>query len=267
MDQSAVGWFRLSSVPGTHGVACSEEGVFVGGVPLLKREYQSSGTDCWRLRALGELNIDLSKRFGLPVEFGKKMAGLSAAAHALEQGDFARAQLTILFLQIPEPPDLSKCSAPDIVERALQLQASGMLKANWDPDKHPRWPAGSPDGIGGEFSPAGSGPADASLIPAQITIPAPFEIPVPGVPDTPLPFEIVPPPLTIPNSNPREVPTNPFPDRPECVEEWAAAYKFREKLWRSGRLGSREKRGMGKTFSQCLMGQVSEDCGGNSSEA
>ncbi len=33
------------------------------------------------------------------------------------------------------------------------LHWSGMLKADWDPDEHPRWPAGSPDSRGGQFAP------------------------------------------------------------------------------------------------------------------
>jgi len=84
--------------------------------------------------------------------------------------------------------------------RSRQLRPSGLLKVDWDPTKHPRWPAGSPGGIGGEF--------------AQIAIPAPFELP--GW--IPLPSEIVPPPV-IPDIYARRELRNPYPNRPECEEQ------------------------------------------------
>ena len=34
-----------------------------------------------------------------------------------------------------------------------ELQWSGLLKADCDPDEHPRWPAGAPDSQGGQFAP------------------------------------------------------------------------------------------------------------------
>jgi len=142
--------------------------------------------------------------------------------------------------------------------------ASGLLKADWDPAKHPRWPAGSPSGIGGEFAPAGTASEDAAsgearppVIPAQITIPVPFELP--GIQ---LPSEIV-PPLGIPDINPRSGLKNPYPDRPECEEDWADALKFCRELMRSGRMGTDGYRGFGRTFQQCVLGQVREDCGGS----
>lgn len=255
-------WFRLSAEGATSGVSCGHQGVFVGGVALLER---AAGTE-WKARPLTQLNRELSKRFGVPVDFAPKLAGVSIVVKALESGAIARAQMATLLMQIPDPPepDHRTPSRTELYQTALRLRASKMLKTDWDPAKHPRWPAGSPDGTGGEFAPAGTSNG-ISTTPAQITIPAPFEVPIPTTPD--LPFEILPPPLTVPNANPREFPTNPYPDRPECVEEWAAAFEFCRRLVERGKLGRRENRGMGRTFSQCLLGQVSEACGGNSTEA
>jgi hypothetical protein len=107
----------------------------------------------------------------------------------------------------------------------------GLLKADWNAEKHPRWPADSPGGIGGEFAPAGAASDDsavekqsAPVISAQITIPVPFEIPG-GIP---FPSEIMPPPV-IPDLYPREL-RNPYPDRPGCDEEWAEAIAFCKRL-------------------------------------
>jgi len=225
------------------------------------------GHDQWEPRPLVDLNRDLSARYGLPVEFEGKINGLRAAAQALGRGDLLHAQIATLHLQIPDPPNLTKSAQTpaEMAELACQLRASGLLKADWDPAKHPRWTAGSPGGIGGEFAPAGAIPGDfvggvehAPIIPAQITIPAPFELPG-GIP---FPAEILPPPV-ITDINPRSGLRNPYPDRPECEEEWANALKFCRELIRSGRMGTDGYRGFGRTFQQCVLGLVREDCGGS----
>jgi hypothetical protein len=258
--------FRLLNKPGA-GVCCDENGLFVGEAPLLERARGPGGRDQWRPRSLVELNRDLSECYGLPVEFTSKVAGLAAVTRALERGDVVHAQNVALHLQLPDPPTLAK-SAPDareVVDLARWLQASGLLKVDWNPAKHPRWPAESPGGVGGQFAPAGAAGPSAILIPAQATIPAPLDIPIPDT--IPFPPEIVVPPPFTPNIAPREAPRNPYPDRPECVEEWADAYEYCKRLKSKGKLGRDGYRGMGNTFSQCVRGQVSESCGENSLEA
>ncbi len=127
------------------------------------------------------------------------------------------------------------------------MRASGLLKADWDPAKHPRWPAGSPGGIGGEFAPAGV----ASDSGADADSASGDAVSEPTVPVIPAEF--------YPRSNLK----NPFPDRPECEEEWAHALKYCTELMRSGRMGRDGVRGFGRTFQQCVLGLVSEDCGGS----
>jgi hypothetical protein len=75
-----------------------------------------------------------------------------------------------------------------------------------------------------------------------------------------LPSEIAP---ALPAISPRAVPKNPYPDRPECAAEWAAAERYCTDLIKKKLLGGDGYRGMGKFFYQCVMGQVSERCGGN----
>ncbi|HLI11295.1 MAG TPA: hypothetical protein VKY65_06815 [Alphaproteobacteria bacterium] len=166
-------------------------------------------------------------------------------------------------------------SARETLNLASKLRRGGMLKADWDPIKHPRWPARSPGGIGGEFAPARSGADDVSsdaaaspTIPAQVTIPAPLDMPFPSELPIPRPFEVVPRPLDIPDIQQREgIPQNPYPDRVECVEEWQVAERYCRDLRKRGLLGRGDYRGMGKSLWQCMMGQVSEACGGNSTSA
>jgi hypothetical protein len=262
--------FSLSEVPGI-GVSCSEKGVFVGAVPLLERVWSSddSGRDQWRSRPTSALNRDLSACYGLPVEVDRKIDGLLAVSQALSRGDIMHAQIATLHLEIPNPPPLAKSpqTLNDVLDLARRLRSSGLLKADWDPAQHPRWPTGSPGGIGGEFAPAGAVSDDAnsvgdagastSITPTQLTIPAPFDFPIP-----PLPSEILPPPV-IPEIYPRSNLRNPYPDRPECEEEWANALDYCERLITSGRMGADGYRGFEKNFQQCVLGRVREDCGGN----
>ncbi|HXQ49610.1 MAG TPA: hypothetical protein VN802_00825 [Stellaceae bacterium] len=50
---------------------------------------------------------------------------------------------------------------------------------------------------------------------------------------------------------------------PECMEEWAAARLFCTNLLTAGLLGKRGYLGFGRTYDQCVRGQVSAACGGN----
>jgi hypothetical protein len=97
-------------------------------------------------------------------------------------------------------------------------------------------------------------------------IPRPIIPTIPKIPQLgPLPSEVIPPPIAIPNTFPRELPTNPYPDRPECEEEWAAATKYCMERLRKGLMGG-SARGIGRFVDECIRGQVSEDCGGNTIE-
>ena len=131
-------------------VSCGADGAFVGEVPLLERSRCRADFQQWQPRPVDDLNRDLSKRYRLPVDINAKVGGLIAIARAFNRGDLFHAQIVALHLQFPDPPALKKTAknAREIVELARQLRASGLLKDDWDPLKHPRWPAGSPGNIG-----------------------------------------------------------------------------------------------------------------------
>ena len=258
--------FGLSNEPG-RGVWCGEDGVLVGDVPLLKRVSAGSEPSQWQPCAISDLNRDLSKLYDVPIELVGKSTGLKAIARALNRGDLLHAQIATLHLQIPDPPQLTK-SPPignQLIDLARQLQISGLLKEDWDPTKHPRWPARSPGSIGGRFAPAGASSDESAVrgqgaptVLAQIPIPFPLELPT----TIPLPSEIL-PPLAIPNINPRSNLRNPYPDREGCDEEWAHALEHCQGLIDSKKMGRDGSRGFGDTFQQCVLGMVSERCGGS----
>jgi hypothetical protein len=153
--------FRLSPL-GKGGVSCDEGGAFVGAAPMLARTRQN-GRDEWRPRDCDDLSKEMSRQFGLPVDMSSKRGGLKAIANALNEGDIARAQIATLLLRIPNPPSLSKgaLSRQEMIKLAGELHWGGLLKADWDPDQHPRWPAGAPDSQGGQFAPKGDDEFDA----------------------------------------------------------------------------------------------------------
>jgi hypothetical protein len=109
----------------------------VAGVALLARDAKGS----WSRRDEADLNSELSKLYGFPLDFSHRRKGLDAVAAALASRDLARAQIGALLLQLPDPP-ASAASPAGALERqrlARDLVACGLLKADadWD-DKHPR---------------------------------------------------------------------------------------------------------------------------------
>lgn len=151
--------FKLSPAGSGRGVSCDANGAFIDSIPLLKRTF-ANGRETWLPRGCPDISDELGERYGLPIDISSKAAGLSAIANALNVGNVVRAQLVALHLQFPEPPSITKDADGD--ERALikfirDLDLGGLIKANWDADEHPRWPAGAPDSQGGRFAPKGEG--------------------------------------------------------------------------------------------------------------
>ena len=145
--------FHLSPTR-ANGVSCNVDGAFVGAIPLLDRR-QKNNKDQWHLRECKELSEQISGLYGLPIDMSSKTGGLKAIANALNRGNVARAQIATVLLGIPDPPRLSKRvrSRDEAVALIRDLHWSGMIK--WDPDEHPRWPAGNEDHKGGKFAPKG----------------------------------------------------------------------------------------------------------------
>jgi hypothetical protein len=157
--------FHLAPPGEGRGVSCDANGAFVGDIPLLKLSL-IDGSERWQPRECGELSKAIGASFGLPIDMSSKMGGVRAISNALNDGDVARAQIATVLLGIPELPDLSKdaFSSAHLKNFVDELQWSGLLKADWDADEHPRWPAGAPDSQGGQFAPKGddAGQTDAA---------------------------------------------------------------------------------------------------------
>jgi Restriction endonuclease fold toxin 5 len=109
----------------------------VGDVALLARNEKGA----WATRDERDLGRDLSRVYGLSVDVGAKMAGLSVVANALQNRNVAKAQTAALLLRFPNPLPLAGAALGKADQGRLfrDLGACGLLKADdaWD-EKHPR---------------------------------------------------------------------------------------------------------------------------------
>jgi len=160
-SSSVVHEFRLSPPGSGQGISCDAQGAFVGGIPLLKRSH-GDVRDHWEPRDCSHLSKQIGADFGLPIDMSSKVGGLNAICNALNDDDIARAQIATVLLGIPDPPRLIKGagSRSDTIKFIRTLEWSGLIKADWDPDEHPRWPAGTASSQGGQFAPKGQGGAE-----------------------------------------------------------------------------------------------------------
>jgi len=240
---------------GSTGIAVDPDGAMLGPDCVLVRR----AADGYRCINRGEAAALQAFLFGDGMESGWLFEQCRHIAKALDSQEIALAQ--IFGLRIP----LDGLDREGLRRLAL---AAPFIKANFNPDE-PRIPAGQPNG--GEWTTGGdadgsSGSADANtglIIPAQITIP--WDIPgvtpwdIPGMPS-----EITPFPFDFPGAERKRppLPTNPFPRDPECAAEWAHAYDYCDEQQAKGNFRPGYA-GPGKDYRSCLLGQVSERCGGN----
>jgi hypothetical protein len=270
MPHAHATWYRLAAAGDEQGVSCSDQGVSVGPVPLLTRVATPGGGFRWRPRPAAEISAALSDCYGFAFDATAKMRGLEAVAHALTRGDTVLAQIVTLNLHLSDPPRIEK--RDPLTEHPGRPYQSDISKTGWDASLHPRWPAGDPSGRGGRFQPADGSSAEnlPEPVPAQATFIDPLPLPweLPWVAPIPRPTEILPPPLYVPDGQERTRPplVNPFPGKRRCVEEWEHAFEYCDEQRKKGNFRP-GRGGPGKDYHSCVMGQVSQSCGGNATEA
>ncbi len=131
-DRSFVRHFRLR--PGR--IECDADGLRVAGIQVLARDAKGG----WTRRDERDLNLDLSKLYGFPLDIGGMRGGVDAVAAALGKGELARAQIAALLLRLPDPTAAVAPQNSALEKRRLahDLVACGLLKDDdWD-EKHPR---------------------------------------------------------------------------------------------------------------------------------
>ena len=147
--------------------------------------------------------------------------------------------------------------------------APWLRKYNPDVADEPRVPPGNPGGgqwtTGGADGTTSAIPTQdgAEASPAQVAqaevLPWGSTIEVePWVPPT----EVTPLPFDVPGAERGSLPTNPYPNDPDCEQEWAWAQRYCDRMEREGKFQPGYS-GPGKDMRSCLLGHVSERCGGN----
>jgi hypothetical protein len=243
--------FKLCQNSESRGLRCDRDGLFLAGEPLLERDSQ----DQFQPRPSTEIRKILSNTYRAETDWASRIRSVGVVAKALNKGDVARAMMAAVLMKMPDPDDAIRIADVD----------AALAKAGFNPDEprdeHGRWTSGTSD--------------EGRLIPVQIDPPiaGPMIGPLFGEGAAPLfgegvrpffgPGVDVLPPIAIPHGQNPYKAQNPYPDKPECVAEWAAAAKYCDDLRNRGKLGKDGYRGFGPSYQKCLLGMVSKECGGN----
>lgn len=130
------------------GWTCDTEGLLLAGnCRLVTAAITADGQKFYRVRRFDELNAILSMGYGGAIDAARTYPKLERIAEQMSQGNWTHATLGALYLRLPDLPDQTAARRV--------LAADWLLKAFWDPQLHPRWPAHAAEGRGGEFSAAG----------------------------------------------------------------------------------------------------------------
>jgi hypothetical protein len=270
-----------SSTSQPNGLSCDDDGLFIAGrIPIAPRVRNPDGSLSYQLRNLDEINLVLSAAYGIEIDVAGKANHLGLVTRYMKEGKWVLAKIVAVQLGFPDLPSeaairraftadrLVKSGRHTPLTKCSECRSDSRRTAarKRDVSNEPRVPAGQSGG--GEWESGDAGGIGAKptsnplLIPAQALAPpitGPIELPIPVPPTEITPF---PPAITAPNVDPLNPTANPYPDRPECVEEWAHATEFCLDQMKKGKLKPGYP-GFGKNFQKCVLGEVSQECGGN----
>jgi hypothetical protein len=135
MDEAPYRTFGLSDEPGTLGLSCSQKGLALAGVPLLRHAEHGfvprSPTEIARL---------LGAAYDIDADVSAVMAGLAVIARALNGGDTVRAMIAAAQLKLPA------LDWDGAVRIARADDALPKYSSNQPRDWHGRWTTGGTGG-------------------------------------------------------------------------------------------------------------------------
>jgi hypothetical protein len=119
------------------GLSCTEEGLFLGGTPLVERRDAR-----FFVRPQPDLERLLSRAYGAEIGLDRVMPGLAVVSSALGRSDLCLARIAAVQLRLPDVTDAAKRHGM-VLEDALIKRERGedrLLRGDgdWDPDQHPR---------------------------------------------------------------------------------------------------------------------------------
>ena len=129
--------WRLSEAgPDNLGLACTDNGLLLGGTPLIERRDAY-----FVVRNRDEIERLLRSAYQRAGAADRIMPGLSVVARALNANDQCLARIAAVHLKIPDLPSFAARDALETEDRLIKYAAG-----DWDPAKHPR--AGTPPNPG-----------------------------------------------------------------------------------------------------------------------
>jgi hypothetical protein len=118
--------FRLTNGPGEFGLSCNPTGLFLAGVPLLRKTQAG-----FEPRPASEIAALIKAAYGAGGDPTGVQSRLGAIAQALNGGDFATAMIAAVHSRTPE-------LSPEAALRLAKIDGE-LAKYNFNPDE-PRDP-------------------------------------------------------------------------------------------------------------------------------
>jgi len=123
--------WRLSDYhEGNLGLACTEDGLFLGRTPLIERQ----GTGFF-VRNRTEIERLLSRAYGADLALDRVMSGLVTVTSALNASDPGLARIAAVHLRMPDLPDRIAREWMEAEDALIRLARADVGK--WDPAQHP----------------------------------------------------------------------------------------------------------------------------------
>ncbi len=163
--------WRLSEYhQGNLGLACTEDGLFLGRTPLIERQGAR-----FAMRTQTEIERLLSRAYEADLAVDRVLPGLATVMTALNANDPGFARIAAVHLRIPDLPDQAardRLEAEDTLIKSINRHsarnalnpggaadnesfsfgaADRIYKASPDDPRNPGWPAGTEGGRGGQF--------------------------------------------------------------------------------------------------------------------
>src|ERR1700758_3023075 len=121
--------WRLSEAgPDNLGLACTDDGLLLGGTPLIERRDGR-----FVVRNRDEIERLLQRGHRYIGEADRLMPGLAVVARALNAGDPCLARIAAVHLRLPDLPNAAAREAMEAEDRLVKYG-----NAEWDSAEHPR---------------------------------------------------------------------------------------------------------------------------------
>jgi hypothetical protein len=125
--------WRLSEAgPDNLGLACTDDGLFLGGTPLIERHDGR-----FVVRDRDEIERLLRRGHRYIGEADRLVPGLVAVARALNAGDQCLARIAAVHLKLPDLPNQAARDAMEAEDSLIEYARDGG-SIDWNPELHPR---------------------------------------------------------------------------------------------------------------------------------